>query len=669
IVWLTGHADLRLSDQPGFASAVAAGPVVPVFIIDPHALAFTPPARLRRLHLALSGLEEDLGVPLMVRSGASVELLCSIAKETGAEACHFIADQPDARLRSLQRQVTSSLQESGVRIQRWDATLRPSLSREDHPLPKSFPEYAEIASRIALQPAEPLFARSQLRCYEWEGTEGLPPLSDFLRLASAATPKGVQQARALFPTSPPYEEQLSSWCTTPAVRDALDEYTRVGREEFADAHFGPGSAAADSLHSAAANWLVKQVKPSSALSLREAATRAFSPALASGVISPREILAQLCENGESEALKRPNQLWGRSSELALQDVVEWREWFSLQAQRELELQESGRSTGSDGAIAGDEREKGEVAFWRWDDIHLVRYLHWTCDESPSAAGAKLGGEHTSEDQPPAFLCLHGFAASCEQWERFVFALKKECSRSGRPMPDVYALDLLGFGMAEKPGLSYTQHLWEAQVVDFAVEVMGARPLVLVGNSIGGGIACGVASNLKHIVRGLVLCNSAGLILEHEEYLAQYSEPCEEGATVASVGAMTLEDRLSKNYAPVPLFGPAALELFGQLIVFSLFDRIPGLLQNIYSDSPSNADEATTVAISRGALSPGSSNVIGSGQKLPPQRPLNEHKALTIASQAQNELKHEQIYLADCVRVCLLNAYKVGIASMTTRLKQ
>ena len=30
------------------------------------------------------------------------------------------------------------------------------------------------------------------------------------------------------------------------------------------------------------------------------------------------------------------------------------------------------------------------------------------------------------------------------------------------LPPVYAVDLLGFGHSEKPGLSYTQHLWEVR---------------------------------------------------------------------------------------------------------------------------------------------------------------------------------------------------------------
>ena len=44
---------------------------------------------------------------------------------------------------------------------------------------------------------------------------------------------------------------------------------------------------------------------------------------------------------------------------------------------------------------------------------------------------------------------------------------------------------------------------------------------------------------------------------------------------------------------------------------------------IYADRPENACAKLEFAISQGAASPGAANVIGSGQKLPPQRPLNE----------------------------------------------
>ena len=197
--------------------------------------------------------------------------------------------------------------------------------------------------------------------------------------------------------------------------------------------------------------------------------------------------------------------------------------------------------------------------------------------------------------------------------RLVHALRR---RAGGNLPPVYALDMVGFGHTEKPALSYTQHLWEAQVADFALEVMGGRPLVLGGNSIGGGISAGVAGNLAPICRGLVLCNTAGVLEEPDEYTAP-------AAAADTVGGRTLRGALPSRYAPPPLVGQSGLELFGVALIAGLFPAIPSLLDGIYGDNPDNADEALAFAIAQGAASPGSANVIGSGQKLPPQRPLNE----------------------------------------------
>jgi len=82
--------------------------------------------------------------------------------------------------------------------------------------------------------------------------------------------------------------------------------------------------------------------------------------------------------------------------------------------------------------------------------------------------------------------------------------------------------------------------------------MGGRPLVLGGNSIGGGISAGVAGNLAPICRGLVLCNTAGVLEEPDEYTAA-------AAAADTVGGRTLRGALPSRYAPPPLVGQSGLK--------------------------------------------------------------------------------------------------------------
>lgn len=158
-----------------------------------------------------------------------------------------------------------------------------------------------------------------------------------------------------------------------------------------------------------------------------------------------------------------------------------------------------------------------------------------------------------------------------------------------------------------------RYVWEAQVVDFAREVMQGSPLVLCGNSIGGGLSAGAAATLGSQCKGVVLCNSAGVLEEPSTY----------APPPVSVTDATLAGDYASAYSPVPIFGQPALDLFGAAIIAGLYPRIPTLLDGIYGDRPANADEAVKFAIQQGACSPGSANVIGSGQKIGAQRPLNE----------------------------------------------
>lgn len=253
---------------------------------------------------------------------------------------------------------------------------------------------------------------------------------------------------------------------------------------------------------------------------------------------------------------------------------------------------------------------GTTAYWNFKGQHLVRYESWP-------AGTNWRGD------APALLLVHGFAASAEQWERFVHALT-ERHADDDDVPPVYALDLLGFGLSEKPGFSYTQYTWESQIVDFANEVVlvddggsgssAVDGVVLVGNSIGGGVSAGAAATLgSKRCRGVVLCNTAGVLEDPEEHDAFRSRTAEALAGWPN----------DPPYAPVPLVGNRALDVFGRVVVGAIYPNIATRLRDVYDNNPANADERLTEAVRTAAAGPGAANVVGSGQKLAPQRPLNE----------------------------------------------
>lgn len=87
IVWL--RRDLRLADQAAVCAAAAAGPVIPVYVLDDETPKHRKMGGASRwwLHHSLAALAEELenkGSRLILRRGKAAEVLSALAEETGA---------------------------------------------------------------------------------------------------------------------------------------------------------------------------------------------------------------------------------------------------------------------------------------------------------------------------------------------------------------------------------------------------------------------------------------------------------------------------------------------------------------------------------------------------------------------------------------------------------
>ncbi|GFR49192.1 hypothetical protein Agub_g11217, partial [Astrephomene gubernaculifera] len=242
------------------------------------------------------------------------------------------------------------------------------------------------------------------------------------------------------------------------------------------------------------------------------------------------------------------------------------------------------------AVLDEERVVGpgaEVHFWRWRG-GITDY----CVAEPSPGGAPSAAGGGGEQERPAVLLVHGFGAFGDQWRGNMGALAAEGFH-------VFAPTFPGFGRSQKAAVPYSQDLWRDFLRDFILQVV-RRPVVIVGNSIGGFISASLAADYPGLLRGLVLVNSAG--------------PIDPSFTPAAWRAAVAARR------PAP---PALLVSAVSTALFWYLERtVPSTLRWLYPTNPDKADQWLAQEILRAAGDSGALDVFRAVWYLPPPRALN-----------------------------------------------
>lgn len=109
--------------------------------------------------------------------------------------------------------------------------------------------------------------------------------------------------------------------------------------------------------------------------------------------------------------------------------------------------------------------------------------------------------HTTSGAGSPVLLIHGFGEFLEIWSSNVGPLSEHFS--------VYALDLPGHGLSQKPRIDYSLTFVTTFVADF-MEAMGIERANLIGHSLGGLICLSTAINFPEKVDRLILVDSGGL---------------------------------------------------------------------------------------------------------------------------------------------------------------
>jgi pimeloyl-ACP methyl ester carboxylesterase len=186
------------------------------------------------------------------------------------------------------------------------------------------------------------------------------------------------------------------------------------------------------------------------------------------------------------------------------------------------------------------------------------------------------------DGPPLLL-VHGIGAGCSSYEfRHIFEALSEHHT-------VYALDLLGFGKSDKPGLSYTHETYIKLIDDFARQVLrvgdGRGEADVIATSLSAAYVISVAQKDPSLFRRLVLICPTGI---------------EELARPAGAAAVAVRGLFSAPIIGSTLYNAITSKL-----------GVRGYLaRQIYAD-PSNVTDEVVEQYHTAAHQPGGENVLPS----------------------------------------------------------
>jgi 2-hydroxy-6-oxo-6-(2'-aminophenyl)hexa-2,4-dienoate hydrolase len=142
----------------------------------------------------------------------------------------------------------------------------------------------------------------------------------------------------------------------------------------------------------------------------------------------------------------------------------------------------------------------------------TRSPDWT-SRYVDAGGLRTHYLEAGDPAAPTVVLVHGGGAGADSmgnWRLTIPELQQD--------HHVIAVDMLGFGRTAKPErFEYSQPARNRHLADF-LRALGLKRVPIVGNSMGGATALGVAMNEPELVDRLVLMGSAGLNAEITESL-------------------------------------------------------------------------------------------------------------------------------------------------------